>query len=109
MGALLEARRRHIASRGRAMTLVRPTTGGAPIQFTGFLHGFAPQARDGGVQQADQVVETLAPPFADLPGGRPITNDRIQAGARSWTVRDAAGVYEGEALIGWKIAVKGGG
>ena len=40
--------------------------------------------------------------------GRPRQGDRLTDGGRTYTLSDAAGVYEGQTLIGWTLIAAGG-
>lgn len=113
MSALENARRRHLATKGRPMTLKRP---GAPVTtpppyttvtVQGFLTRFTP-GTGGEVMQTEARIAIMADVLAGWDDGIPAQHDIVVDDAESWAVQKAEKVYDGALLIGFNLHVEGG-
>jgi hypothetical protein len=110
MGAHLANRRALLRERGRPMILRRQLAGtaSASVSLIGFDRSFAPGELQGGVQQGDVTVETLAEEMAAIAWPAPPRNpDRLIMDNRTYTVLSARPIMEGADLIGWRIWARG--
>lgn len=90
-----------LARMGRDVVLSR---GAASATVRAFAAPAKPGELDGGLQTGDMRLETgpLPAPFAP-----PIRGDRVQVDGRSWSVIGAAPIFEGAALIGYSVRMRG--
>lgn len=114
MGAMLDARRRLIASRGRNMTLRRSSgTFGAvtyaSVTLKGFSRAYRPDPLAGSLVQADYAVEILNDEIVAASwAGPPRPTDELLMDGASFSVEGAEPIYEGAAVIGHCLMVRGG-
>jgi hypothetical protein len=111
VGDLLTARRRHLAAKGRPMTLRRQTANN-PAVYTdlaviGFLRSYRPQEMQGDVRQGDAEVALTNDELGAV-GVAPRARDLILIDGRTWAIQNATPVYDGLALAGFTLWVRGG-
>jgi hypothetical protein len=110
MGQMLETRRRMIRTRGRAMRLIRRATNGVPqqaVDLIGFPRLYRPGEIEGSIQQGDQQVEVLNDEIAAAGFGAPSTGQKLLLDGREATIQGSRPVYEGAAVIGHSLWVRG--
>lgn len=112
MGNSLEARRRHLASRGRPMQLRRQTAvtplAYATVTVQGFKRDYTPGQVVGEIQQGDARVEIL-PDEIEATGwpGPPRPKDAVLIDGAVWTVQGAPALYDGPVLVGYSLWIRG--
>ncbi|MFC4169609.1 hypothetical protein [Teichococcus aestuarii] len=92
------------------MTLIRRASAGQPqrnVVLTGFARPFRPGEVEGPIQQGDQQVEILHDEIAaaEWPWP-PRLHDALDMG-RQVTLQAATPIYDGAALAGWSLWVRG--
>lgn len=108
MGHLQDRRRRQLKAKGRPMLLSRADQS---VSLT--VQAFAPPPETGRVVDATAQQPFVAQILTDEIAAqskldRPRRGDRIVDNGRSYTLTDAAGVFEGPTLIGWTLIAAGG-
>ncbi|MFH5927076.1 hypothetical protein [Roseomonas xinghualingensis] len=92
------------------MSLIRRASNGAPqktVDLIGFPRLYRPGEIEGAIQQGDQQVEILNDELVEADFGAPTTGHLLVLDGRQLTVQGARPVYEGAALIGHSIWVRG--
>jgi hypothetical protein len=109
MGQHGDNRRALLAARGRPMSLRRAATPAAlVVTVSGYPRAYNPGELTAGVQQGDVRVEILNDEVAAAGWPAPPRNpDRLVMDARTYTVMGAFPIYEGAAVIGWSLWVRG--
>jgi len=107
MGYQADCRRRQIRKKGRMMTLSRPT-GANPVTLMAYAAPPTTAALESGVSVMPFVAETLNDELAAAGYGQPRNADILTDGNREYTLTDAAAVYDGSDICGWKLIAAGG-
>lgn len=107
MGQCTDRRRRQIRKKGRLMTLSRPS-GTKPVTLMAYAAPPATAVLESGVSVMPFVVETLNDELAAAAYGQPANADILTDGGRQYALTDAAPVYDGSELCGWKLIAAGG-
>ncbi|GEM16038.1 hypothetical protein [Gluconobacter oxydans] len=106
MGVAADRRRRQIRHKGRMMTISRVS--GEPVALIAYSAPPATAALEAGVSVMPFVAETLNDELAAAGYGRPANADILTDGGRQYALTDAAPVYDGSELCGWKLIAAGG-
>lgn len=107
MGYQTARRRRQIRQKGRLMTLSRPDKSDS-VLLVAYAAPAATAALASGVSVMPFVAETLNDELAAAQYGTPCNGDRLTDGDRVYTLTDAAPVYDGNQICGWKLLSAGG-
>lgn len=110
MEHLAAGRRRAILARGRTMTLRRAAGPGVPqvdVSLVGFPRLYQPGEIEGAIQQGDQRVEILNEEIVAAGFPAPGKGIWLVLDGRQVKVEGAMPVYEGAAVIGWSLWVRG--
>lgn len=114
MSGLTAARRRTLAKFGRTMTIKRagePVTVPPPYvtaTIRGYLTKFHPEDTTGEVLQGDGLIALMAEDLAGWDDGVPGQHDLVDDAGETWAVVKASKVFDGDALIGFNLHVRGG-
>ena len=114
MSRHLDARRRNILRAGRSATL-RRQTGFDPLTYADVtllvtVRRYRPDQFQGGVRVGDAQAETLDNEIRAVSWpGPPRAGDVLELDGAAWQVVGAARVFDGPALIGHTLWIRGGG
>lgn len=91
------------------MVLRRQATPTSPtVTVSGYPRAYSPGELLGGVQQGDVRIEILNDEIAAASWPAPPRNpDRVVMDSRTYTVIGAFPIFEGTAVIGWSLWVRG--
>ncbi|MFT8776266.1 MAG: hypothetical protein ABF893_06355 [Gluconacetobacter liquefaciens] len=101
-----DRRRRQIRAKGRSMTLSRPRNGGS-VTLTAYAPPPQASQLSDGVARAAFIAQITADETGSA-GFIPQEGDNLVDGSCTYTLTDAAGVYDGPTLIGWTLIAAGG-
>lgn len=110
MAGFAASRRRLIARFGRPMVLSRPNDAAppAPLAVTGTLSSYAPERIAPPKRQGDAEIQLGADELAGAARPKPDLGTWVLVDGVTWAVQGANPVYDGAALIGWALWVRGG-
>ena len=85
-------------------------TGQTDLDVRGTLNSYRPESVPvgGDVKQGDGQVNIMNDEIAAAGWPTPRKTDQLSIDGRTWAVMGAVPVYDGPALIGWTLWVRGG-
>ncbi len=109
MGSLAESRRNLIVRFGRTMQLRRPVAGGqaTTVTITAFASRYTPGEIEGAIQQGDERVQILHEEIAAAGWNGVRTSDWLLKDGKQQSIQGAIPGYEGSAVIGHVLWVRG--
>jgi hypothetical protein len=110
MPGFLLSRRRALRKKGRTFTLSRPNDASppAPLIVLGYLALFRPNQVQPPVTQGDAQLEILNDEILAAGWPQPGNGTYATIDGVAWSVLGANPHYDGPALIGWGLWVRGG-